>query len=170
MMRPALLLLALVSALGLAACGEEDEEPSGQATTSTAEAAANRLKDTGSKPEIPQPTGSPPRKLVVDDIVSGKGPPAKAGDTVVVHYVGVNFSNGREFDASWDTGAPLPLQLGQDQVIEGWDRGLVGIRKGGRRMLTIPPELGYGPEGDPPDIPPNETLVFVMDAVDVAKP
>jgi peptidylprolyl isomerase len=116
---------------------------------------------------IPKPTGTPPRKLVKEDIVKGKGPGAKPGDTVTVNYVGVNFSNGQEFDSSWDSGASFPVQLGAGMVIEGWDKGLVGIRKGGRRMLTIPPEMGYGAEGYPPDIPPNETLVFVVDAVSI---
>ena len=116
---------------------------------------------------IPKPTGSPPRKLVVEDIVKGKGKAAKKGDTVIVNYVGENFSNGKEFDASWDRGQPFPVTIGRTQVIEGWTRGLVGIRKGGRRMLTIPPELGYGPNGYPPAIPPNETLIFVVDAVSV---
>jgi peptidylprolyl isomerase len=100
--------------------------------------------------------------------VKGKGPAAKAGDTLTVNYVGVAFSTGDEFDASWDTGQPYPVQLGAGQVIEGWDRGLVGMRKGGRRMLTIPPELAYGTEGRSPTIAPNETLVFVVDAVDLA--
>ena len=95
---------------------------------------------------------------MVEDIVKGKGKAAKKGDTVIVNYVGENFSNGKEFDASWDRGQPFPVTIGQTQVIEGWTRGLVGIRKGGRRMLTIPPELGYGPNGYPPAIPPNETL------------
>jgi peptidylprolyl isomerase len=86
---------------------------------------------------------------------------------VTVNYVGMNFSNGSEFDSSWDSGQAFPVQLGAGTVIEGWDKGLVGIRKGGRRMLTIPPEMGYGAEGFPPDIPPNETLVFVVDAVSI---
>ena len=172
MLRRFLMLLSLVALLGLAACGGDDGDEqsgggdTGTETTSPADAEA-ALKDTSTKPEIPKPTGAPPRRLVVEDIVKGKGPPAKAGDTVVVHYVGMNFSNGLEFDASWDAGSPFPLQLGQGQVIEGWDRGLAGIREGGRRKLTIPPELGYGAEGFPPDIPPNETLVFVVDAVSV---
>jgi peptidylprolyl isomerase len=174
-----LVLLPAVVVLALAACGDDDEgggdtgggsaDTAQQDTateTSPADAAA-ALKDTSTRPVIPKPTGAPPRKLVVEDIVKGKGAAAKAGNTVVVHYVGMNFSNGEEFDASWDSGQPFPVQLGAGQVIVGWDKGLVGIRAGGRRMLTIPPEMGYGAEGYPPDIPPNETLVFVIDAVSI---
>jgi peptidylprolyl isomerase len=178
-LRRLLMLLAVAAVLGLPACGDDDDsgnggdsggtatqEDTGTETTSPADAEA-ALKDTSTKPEIPKPTGAPPRKLVVEDIVKGKGAGAKKGDTVVVHYVGMNFSNGQEFDASWDTGSPFPVQLGQGMVIAGWDQGLIGIKKGGRRKLTIPPELGYGAQGYPPDIPPNETLVFVVDAVDI---
>ena len=125
------------------------------------------LTDPDTKPEIPKPTGSPPTELVKEDIVKGKGPGAKPGDTVTVNYVGMNFSNGVEFDSSWDSGAPFPVQLGAGSVIAGWDKGLVGMKKGGRRKLTIPPEMGYGAEGYPPDIPPNETLVFVIDVVSI---
>jgi peptidylprolyl isomerase len=180
LLRRVLTLIAVVALVSLAACGDDDDagdsggaaDTSGQQDTATettpspadAEAA---LKDTSKKPVIPKPTGSPPRKLVKEDLVVGKGPGAKAGDTVVVHYVGMNFSNGKEFDASWNTGQPFPVQLGQGMVIAGWDKGLIGIKKGGRRELIIPPELGYGAEGYPPDIPPNETLVFVVDAISI---
>jgi peptidylprolyl isomerase len=184
-LRPLLTLIAVVALMGLAACGDDDDDSGGggssggiygdtateqdtgtETTTSPAEA-EEALKDTSTKPVIPKPTGTPPRKLVKEDIVKGTGPGAKAGDTVVVHYVGMNFSNGQEFDASWDTGQPFPVQLGTGSVIAGWEKGLIGIRKGGRRKLTIPPELGYGAQGYPPDIPPNETLVFVVDAVEL---
>jgi peptidylprolyl isomerase len=175
-MRPLLTLLALLAALALVACGDDDDsaEPAAKSDggTSTAEepspsAQREALKDTSVKPVIPKPSGAPPRRLVKEDVVKGKGKPAKAGDTLVVNYVGVTFSTGSEFDASWDRGQPFPVQLGAGQVIEGWDRGLIGMRKGGRRILTIPPELGYGAEGYPPTIPPNETLVFVVDAVEL---
>jgi peptidylprolyl isomerase len=175
-------LIAVVLAVAiLGACGGDDDSAgsppetatsqpntgTGTATEPTPAQAQEALKDTGTKPAIPKPSGSPPRRLVVEDIVKGKGKPAKRGDTVIVNYVGENFSNGKEFDASWDRGQPFPVTIGQTQVIEGWTRGLVGIRQGGRRMLTIPPELGYGPNGYPPTIPPNETLIFVVDAVSV---
>ena len=171
------LLVAVVLAMGLGACGGDDDsgddnaqapaKTTPTATEPTPAEAQEALKDTSQRPVIPKPTGSPPRRLVVEDIVKGKGKAAKKGDTVIVHYVGMNFSNGQEFDASWDRGQPFPVTIGQTQVIEGWTRGLVGIRKGGRRKLTIPPELGYGPNGYPPSIPPNETLIFVVDAVEV---
>jgi peptidylprolyl isomerase len=174
MLRPLLILIAVVAVLGAAACGDDDDSSNGGSGDEATQEQATEtvpsedaLKDTTTKPVIPKPTGSPPRKLVKQDIVKGKGPAAKPGDTVTVNYVGVNFSNGQEFDASWDSGATFPVQLGAGMVIEGWDKGLVGIRKGGRRMLTIPPEMGYGAEGYPPDIPPNETLVFVVDAVSI---
>ena len=169
--------LLLVLLLALAACGDDEDsgEPAANTTsTKTSEepspsAQREALKDTSVKPVIPKPTGSPPRRLEKEDIVKGKGQPAKNGDTVVVQYVGVSFSNGEEFDASWDRGQPFPVQLGTGSVIEGWEKGLIGIRKGGRRMLTIPPELGYGREGYPPAIAPNETLVFVIDAVEIQR-
>ncbi|HEY7454552.1 MAG TPA: FKBP-type peptidyl-prolyl cis-trans isomerase [Thermoleophilaceae bacterium] len=179
MFRRLLMLIALLALLGVAACGDDDDDGSSGADTATQEqdtgsetetspqAAEEALKDTSTKPLIPKPTGSPPRKLVVEDIVKGTGPAAKKGSTVIVNYVGMNFSNGREFDSSWDTGQPFPVQLGTNSVIAGWEKGLVGIKAGGRRKLTIPPELGYGAQGYPPDIPPNETLVFVVDAVSI---
>jgi peptidylprolyl isomerase len=180
LLRLALILIAVVAVLGLGACGGDDDSggnggsagapatsDTGTETSPSPAEAAKALKDTSTKPVIPKPTGAPPRKLVVEDIVKGKGPAAERGDTVVVNYVGENFSNGDEFDASWDRGQTFPVRIGVSNVIEGWTRGLVGIRKGGRRMLTIPPELGYGAQGYPPAIPPNETLVFVIDAVSV---
>ena len=178
---PALLaLLLLLAALGPAACGDDDDSGSGGSADATQEESSPPEDDTGTeteaqadltdtsvKPVIDKPTGVPPRKLVKEDIVKGKGPGAKPGDTVIVDYVGVSFSTGQEFDASWDTGQTFPVQLGAGKVIEGWEKGLVGIKKGGRRKLTIPPEQAYGAEGAPPAIGPNETLVFVIDALDI---
>ncbi|HEY7074795.1 MAG TPA: FKBP-type peptidyl-prolyl cis-trans isomerase, partial [Solirubrobacteraceae bacterium] len=93
------------------------------------------------------------------------GVPVEPGQTVSVHYVGVNYKDGKQFDSSWDRGQPFSFTLGAGQVIPGWDKGVVGMRPGGRRELIIPPSLAYGPQGQPPVIKPNETLVFVVDLV-----
>ena len=122
--------------------------------------------DLGAKPEVPQPAGAPPDELVTDDVVVGEGAAAKPGDQVTVHYVGVSFSSGAQFDSSWDRGAPFDFPLGAGRVIQGWDYGVTGMREGGRRTLVIPPGLGYGSRGMGP-IAPNETLVFVVDLVKV---
>jgi peptidylprolyl isomerase len=166
-------LVALVMALALAACGDDDDDggspPPAEEQTEPAEPTPSEqreaLKETGVKPVIPRPSGSPPRRLEKEDIVRGRGPAAKPGDTLTVHYAGVSFSTGDEFDASWNSGQPFSFPLGAGRVIPGWDKGLVGVRRGGRRMLTIPPELAYGPAGSPPAIGPNETLVFVVDVL-----
>jgi peptidylprolyl isomerase len=171
-------LAALLGATAIAAagCGGGDSSttadiPAGPApkapATPSVQTSAN-LKDTAKKPEIPKPKGSPPKTLQIRDIVKGKGPAAKKGDKLTMQYVGVSFSNGAEFDASWDRGQPFEFQLGKGMVIKGWDKGLVGIRPGGRRELVIPPALGYGAQGQPPSIGPNETLVFIVDAVKVS--
>ena len=118
-----------------------------------------------SKPEVDFPGGEPPAGLEVTDIWAGDGAVAKAGDTVEVHYVGVAFSTGEQFDASWDRGAPLQFRLGVGQVIAGWDQGVQGMKVGGRRQLIIPPDLAYGDRGAPGAIAPGETLIFVCDLV-----
>lgn len=120
------------------------------------------------KPEIDFPGGEPPADLEIKDIWEGDGPVAKAGDTVSVHYVGVAFSTGEEFDASWNRGTPLQFQLGVGQVISGWDQGVQGMKVGGRRQLTIPAHLAYGDRGAGGGrIGPGETLIFVCDLVAV---
>ncbi|MEU3252118.1 FKBP-type peptidyl-prolyl cis-trans isomerase [Streptomyces sp. NPDC006997] len=119
------------------------------------------------KPEIDFPGGEPPADLEIKDIWEGDGPVAKAGDTVSVHYVGVAFSTGEEFDASWNRGTPLKFQLGIGQVIAGWDQGVQGMKVGGRRQLVIPPHLAYGDRGAGGRIGPGETLIFVCDLVSV---
>jgi peptidylprolyl isomerase len=117
------------------------------------------------KPEVDFPEGEPPSELEISDIWEGDGAVAKAGDTVQVHYVGVAYSTGEEFDASWSRGAPLEFRLGVGQVIAGWDQGVQGMRVGGRRQLVIPPELAYGDRGAGRAIAPGETLIFVCDLV-----
>jgi peptidylprolyl isomerase len=119
------------------------------------------------RPEVDPINGPAPTDLVVTDIVPGDGPEAAAGNTVQVHYVGVAHSTGEEFDASWNRGSTLPFRLGVGQVIEGWDRGVVGMKVGGRRRLVIPPALGYGDRGAGSVIGPGETLIFVVDLLDV---
>ncbi len=119
------------------------------------------------KPEVTIPEGPPPTDLVVEEIVVGDGPVASAGATVDVHYVGVSFGNGRQFDASWDRGEVFSFGLGQGQVISGWDQGVAGMKVGGRRRLTIPPAMAYGSRGAGGLIGPDETLVFVVDLLAV---
>jgi peptidylprolyl isomerase len=120
-----------------------------------------------SKPEIDFPGDAPPADLVIIDEIIGDGAEAVAGKTVVTHYVGVAHSTGEEFDASWNRGEPLAFRVGVGQVIKGWDDGLLGMKVGGRRKLTIPPHLGYGDRGAGAAIKPGETLIFVVDLVDV---
>jgi peptidylprolyl isomerase len=162
-----LFTVALLALAPVACGGDENDQQGSDTTEAPAAAAAEALENTAVKPDIPIPAGSPPRALEKEDIVKGKGPAARAGDNVVVHYVGVSFSTGDEFDASWNKGQPYRFPLGGGQVIKGWDQGVVGMRKGGRRELTIPPRLGYGAEGFPPAIGPNETLVFVVDLLEI---
>jgi peptidylprolyl isomerase len=120
--------------------------------------------DLSKKPKIPESTGAAPKELKVEDLVEGKGAAAKNGDKVSVQYVGVLYDNNKEFDSSWSRGEePLELTLGSGQVIPGWEQGLLGMKVGGRRKLTIPPDQAYGAQGQPPDIPANATLVFEVD-------
>jgi peptidylprolyl isomerase len=119
------------------------------------------------KPEIDFPDSPPPTDLEVTDITAGDGAEAASGKTVLVHYVGVAHSTGEEFDASYNRGEPLSFRLGAGQVIAGWDQGVQGMQVGGRRKLVIPPHLGYGDRGAGGVIKPGETLIFVVDLVDV---
>jgi peptidylprolyl isomerase len=183
-------LAVATTCLGLAACGSTKtaDIPSGSGDTSAAStttatattdttaaptfakptAEIQKIADavgtsTKKKPKIGKPSGKPPTKLTVVDIVPGKGPGAKNGDSLTVDYAGNSWSTGKEFDASWKRGQPFPLTLGQGSVIQGWDQGLVGMKAGGRRLLVIPPDLGYGASGSGTAIKPNETLIFVVD-------
>ena len=119
------------------------------------------------KPEIDFPEGPPPGDLEITDLAVGEGAEATAGSTAVVHYVGVAYSSGEEFDASWNRGQSFAFPLGAGNVIAGWDQGVVGMKVGGRRRLVIPPELGYGDRGAGSVIGPGETLIFVVDLLDV---
>lgn len=119
------------------------------------------------KPEVSIPAGDPPAELVIDDLSVGDGAEAKAGTIVEVHYVGVAWSTQAQFDASWDRNETFEFRLGAGQVIDGWDKGVAGMKVGGRRRLTIPPDMGYGPYGAGGVIKGGETLVFVVDLINV---
>lgn len=119
-------------------------------------------------PTVQLPTGAAPANLVVKDLKPGTGAEAKAGDQVSVQYIGVLYDNGSKFDSSYDHGQPFAFKLGAGQVIPGWDQGVAGMKVGGRRELIIPPDLAYGAQGQPPTIPANATLVFVIDLVSVS--
>ena len=126
-----------------------------------------KRKATVDKPEIDFPDGPPPADLEITDVTEGDGTEATAGKTVSVHYVGVAHSTGEQFDASYDRGSPLEFRLGVGQVISGWDNGVQGMKVGGRRKLVIPPHLAYGDRGAGGAIKPGETLIFVVDLLDV---
>ncbi len=119
------------------------------------------------KPDVTIPDGEVPADLVVEDLTVGDGDEARAGQQVSVHYVGVAWSTGTQFDSSWDRGEAFSFGLGGGQVIAGWDQGVAGMRVGGRRRLTIPPHLGYGSRGAGGVIKGGETLVFVVDLLGV---
>lgn len=120
--------------------------------------------DAGTKPQITLPDAPPPGDLVITDLVEGDGEEAGPNATVTVHYSGVSWTHGgRQFDSSWDRGDTI--SFGLNQVIAGWTQGIPGMKVGGRRMLVIPPHLGYGAQSPTPAIAPNDTLVFVIDLV-----
>ncbi|GAA3384790.1 FKBP-type peptidyl-prolyl cis-trans isomerase [Cryptosporangium minutisporangium] len=119
------------------------------------------------KPDVGPIEGAPPADLVVEDVTVGDGATVGAGQVASVHYVGVSHSTGKEFDASYNRGAPLEFTVGAGQVIAGWDQGVNGMKIGGRRKLTIPPHLGYGDRGAAGVIKPGETLIFVVDLVGI---
>ncbi|MGI8731085.1 MAG: FKBP-type peptidyl-prolyl cis-trans isomerase [Solirubrobacteraceae bacterium] len=178
--RKATAALLAAAAFGAAACGDDNgpdqiaefaTAPQSSTTTeTTAEKASSGesiqelqiSKDLTSKPEIPKPAGDPPDRLYTRDIVKGTGKTAKTGDKLTVQYVGVDFDTAEQFDSSWEKPEPLEVDLGKKEVIPGWERGLPGMRVGGRRLLVIPPELAYKDVGQG-TIGPNATLVFAID-------
>ena len=178
--------------LGLAACGGSSKAggimlaPSKGATSTTITTTPTTASTTTTTPaSVPTPSSGPlakeptiklpkgpaPTKLEVKDLIKGTGAAAADGDTLHVNYVGELYKNGKVFDASWkDTpGTTYSFPLGQHQVIAGWDQGLKGMKVGGRRELIIPPALAYGKSGSGTTIPPNSTLVFVVDLVKITK-
>lgn len=119
------------------------------------------------KPDVTVPETDAPDQLVIIDDIEGDGDEAKKGQQVTVHYVGVSWSTGKQFDASWDRMEPFQFSLGRGQVIKGWDEGVAGMKIGGRRTLHIPPHMGYGAQGAGGVIKGNETLIFVVDLLGV---
>ncbi len=162
--------MLVAGSLVLAACGDDENlEPvldtsvTNPPETSTASGSTLPAVD---KPEVSLPAESP-TELVVTDLIEGEGEPAKEGDTVTVHYVGVRSEDGTEFDNSYDTGQPYPVTLGTGSVIPGWDEGLIGVKQGGRRQLDIPADLAYGDSGAGDIIKPGDALSFVIDVVSI---
>jgi peptidylprolyl isomerase len=164
-MRKLLLIIGACLALFVAGCGSDDSTTS-SSSGSTEEASVPKETESTkkkTKPKVKPPAGAAPKQLVINDLEEGTGAEAKAGDEITVQYVGANFKTGKEFDSSWSRNEPFTFTLGEGFVIPGWEEGFEGMKVGGRRELVIPPDLGYGSTGSPPAIPPNETLVFVVD-------
>jgi peptidylprolyl isomerase len=169
------LITAAVS-LAAAGCGGSHAAPipgnsssGGYSTTASTPTATTPAvtAPAGPKPKIAKPSGPPPTSLKIVDLKQGTGTPVKSGDQVSVQYVGVLYNTAKQFDASYDRGQPFAFQLGAGNVIPGWDKGVVGMRVGGRRQLIIPAALAYGAQGQPPTIPPNSALIFDIDLVKV---
>jgi peptidylprolyl isomerase len=179
--------LALAAAVAVAGCGGSSQAaapgvtlaPSAGATSATSTAAASTTSASASatstttsntplpaalktKPKVTIPSGAPPSKLVVKDLIKGTGPAATANSTVNVQYVGELYKGGKQFDASWNDGSGQPVSLPLSGVIKGWQQGIPGMKVGGRREIIIPPSLGYGATAQS-KIPANSTLVFVID-------
>jgi peptidylprolyl isomerase len=161
--------LCVALALAVAGCGGSDDSSSSTQATSETTTAEKSGGDTNlsTKPKVTVPDGAAPKKLEEKEIVEGDGAEAKAGDEVTVQYVGVGYDSKEEFDSSWSRNEPFTFTLGAGEVIPGWDQGVAGMKVGGRRELTIPANLAYGPTGSPPVIGPNETLIFVVDLLAV---
>jgi peptidylprolyl isomerase len=176
-------LVALVAlALVAAGCGDSTSESAADKSAAKAEQEAKNQEpvpepepissptvqptpgeaDINKKPKVPKGTGSPPTKLKAETLIEGKGPAIKNGQQATVNYVGVTFKDGKEFDSSWGK-QPFQFALGGGQVIPGWDQGVLGMKVGERRRLTIPSDLAYGAQGSPPKIGPNEALIFDID-------
>jgi peptidylprolyl isomerase len=176
----ALLLLALLAA----GCGSSTEESAADKSAAKAESEAKSQQpipeakaptsakadptageaDINKKPTVPKGSGSAPSALKAETLIAGSGPEIKTGQQATVNYVGVLFKNGKEFDSSWGKGKqPFQFALGSGQVIPGWDEGVLGMKVGERRRLTIPADLAYGAQGSPPKIGPNEPLIFDID-------
>lgn len=166
-MKALFLTIAACLALLVVGCGGSSDSSSSETTAGGESTAAESSGGEKTKPEVTVPKGAPPKKLEIEEIEAGGGAEAKSGDEVTVQYVGVDYKTGKEFDSSWSRNEPFSFTLGAGEVIPGWDQGVEGMKVGGRRELIIPPSLAYGEAGAPPAIAPNETLVFVIDLLEV---
>ncbi len=163
-------VLLIAAGTGLSACGSDKKDSAKVTYTDVAGVKVGYATDLKRKPKIDIPDVLPPKTLVKKDIVVGTGPLVKSGDALTAQYVGVAWGGNKQFDASWDRGGkPTTFTLAQGSVIDGWTEGLPGMHVGGRRLLIIPPDKGYGDQGQGADIPAGETLVFVVDATKTAK-
>lgn len=171
---PALMLaLCAALAIAIAGCGGDDDSSTESTASTESSAPAESPGSTEStpsgektKPNVTVPKGVSPDKFAFREIEEGTGVTAEAGDNVTVQYVGVGYDSEEEFDASWGR-EPFSFPLGAGEVIKGWDQGVEGMKVGGRRELILPANLAYGPAGSPPSIGPNETLIFVIDLLEV---
>jgi FKBP-type peptidyl-prolyl cis-trans isomerase len=170
--RALIAVCALALATALAACGSSSkapgivQAPSGGATSTTVNV-PKVLPQLSKKPVVTVPKGPAPNHLVTKDLIQGSGPVVQPGQTVTVNYVGVLYKDGKEFDSSWKRNQPFTTALSAGSVINGWVKGIPGMHVGGRRELIIPASLAYGKRGQPPTIPPNSPLVFVVDLISV---
>jgi peptidylprolyl isomerase len=173
------LIIALCAALAIAVAGCGGSDSSTDSSSSTEASASTESSDTTTeksseskttkektKPTVTVPKGISPNNFATKELEEGTGATAKSGDEVTVQYVGVGYDSEEEFDSSWGK-EPFTFPLGAGEVIKGWDQGVEGMKVGGRRELLIPGNLAYGPEGRPPSIGPNETLIFVIDLLAV---
>ena len=139
--------------------------PTGEAPPAGASGASGAAGQ--GKPQVSVPKGPPPTTLETKDLIAGSGAEAKAGDKVEVHYILLLYKGGKEIDSSWERGEPYSFELGAGKVTKGWEQGIEGMKVGGRRELVAPGDFSYGKKGRPPTIPPNETLVSVIDLLAV---
>lgn len=165
---------AALAAASLAGCGGSTTKAPGVQLAPSAAQTASTVSTTkvpsalSKEPKVSVPKGPPPANLVVKDLIRGTGQRVSAGQTATFNYVGVLYKTGKVFDSSWQRNQPFTTQLTSGSVIPGWVQGLQGMKVGGRRELIVPPGLAYGKAGQPPTIPPNSTLVFVVDLLSVS--
>jgi FKBP-type peptidyl-prolyl cis-trans isomerase len=159
-----IILLCVGPLLGGCGGGESSSQTGDSSTSAKADGAA---ASTESKPKVEVPSGPPPKKLVEKELVEGSGPAAGNGDEITFNYTAVDYETGKQIGSSWGTGQPYDVKLGSGKIIPGWDRGMRGMKVGGRRELIVPPRLAYGATGIPPTIPSDATLVFVVDLLSI---